>query len=169
MGGPALYDADILLWSEEQAALVRRLGRTQRGLPNEFDVENVAEEIESVGRSELAAVESLIELILLHVIKLSSEPASNAARHWRAEVLGFHGNARRRFAESMRQRVDLAALWRLARERAIVAADDPALSGVLPDACPFSLDEILAERMDTGAMVERLASMGEDLGREGGG
>ena len=51
-----LYDDDILLWSEQQAAAIRRLGRSAREIPNELDIENVAEEIESVGRSELAAV-----------------------------------------------------------------------------------------------------------------
>ena len=46
MSQTALYDEDILLWSERQAEIVRRLGRTRRDLPNEFDIENVAEEIE---------------------------------------------------------------------------------------------------------------------------
>ena len=71
MSNSTLYDDDILLWSEQQAAAIRRLRETARGLPNELDIENVAEEIESVGRSELAAVESYIELILLHLIKLA--------------------------------------------------------------------------------------------------
>ena len=65
-----LYDEDILLWSERQAELIRNLGQRRPDLPNELDIENVAEEIESVGRSELAAVESLIENILLRVMKL---------------------------------------------------------------------------------------------------
>jgi Domain of unknown function DUF29 len=50
-----LNDDDILLWSEQQAAAIRKLGTSRRDLPNEFDIENVADEIESVGRSELAA------------------------------------------------------------------------------------------------------------------
>jgi hypothetical protein len=52
MSRTGLYDEDILLWSEQQADVIRRLARTRRDLPNELDVENVAEEIESVGRSE---------------------------------------------------------------------------------------------------------------------
>jgi hypothetical protein len=156
MGQPALYDDDILLWSEEQAALIRRLGRTRRDLPNELDLENVAEEIESVGRSELASVESYIELILLHLIKLSTEPMSDAARHWRAELVGFHGNMKRRFAESMRQRIDLHDLWRLAREQAILASEHRDPPAELPESCPFDLDEILANRLDSPVLTERL-------------
>src|SRR5947209_9695716 len=81
MSNQSLYDEDILLWSEQQAAVIRRLGTT-RAVPNDLDIENVAEEIESVGRSELAAVESFIRLILAHLIKLIVESGSDAESHW---------------------------------------------------------------------------------------
>jgi hypothetical protein len=48
-----LYDDDILLWSERQAALLRRRAA------NELDWENIAEEIEDVGCSELRSCRSL--------------------------------------------------------------------------------------------------------------
>src|SRR3954469_20758025 len=102
MSNSALYDDDILLWSEQQAELIRRLGKTRRDLPNEFDVENVAEEVESVGRSELAAVESQLQNILLHLMKLALYPEADAVRHWRVEAAAFHGEVRRRYAPSMR-------------------------------------------------------------------
>src|SRR5436305_2575968 len=110
----SLYDEDILLWSEQQAEVIRRLRRSRRDLPNEFDVENVAEEIESVGRSELAAVNSLIRQILLHLMKLTVVPDETASRHWRGEILAFHSDVLGRYAPSMRQRIDLDALWRSA-------------------------------------------------------
>ena len=47
-----LYDADILQWSEHQAALLRR--RAAGELVNEADLDwpNIAEEIESLGKSQ---------------------------------------------------------------------------------------------------------------------
>jgi hypothetical protein len=157
MSHSALYDDDILLWSERQAEIIRELGRKRRDLPNEFDVENVAEEIESVGRSELAAVESYIELILAHLIKLALDPQSDAARHWRAEIIAFHGNMRRRYAQSMRERIAFSDTWRLAREQAIVGSAQPAeRTAGLPEECPFLLDEILADRLEASVLVERL-------------
>jgi hypothetical protein len=158
MSGPALYDEDILLWSEEQAELIRRLGRTRRDLPNELDIENVAEEVESVGRSELAAVESYIELILSHLIKLSTEGDSDAARHWRAEIIGFHGNMRRRYTASMRQRIGLSELWTSAREQAVAASAVPdELSARLPVACPVTLDGLLRFSIDFPRLLSYLA------------
>jgi Domain of unknown function DUF29 len=154
----SLYDDDILLWSEQQAAAIRRLGRNAREIPNELDIENVAEEIEGVGRSELAAVESYLELIFVHLIRLLVEPDSTTVRHWRSEIAAFHANAQRRYSPSMRQRIDVNALWRSAREQSLLAyegAQHERVAGLSTDA-PFALDELLAERIDVIGLADRL-------------
>ena len=40
----SLYDDDIYAWTQQQAEVLRRLAETRRDLPNELDLENVAEE-----------------------------------------------------------------------------------------------------------------------------
>jgi hypothetical protein len=159
MSGSTLYDDDILLWSEQQAAAIRQLGETKRNLPDELDIENVAEEIESVGRSELAAVESLLRLILIHLIKLRLEPNTDAVRHWRAEISGFHSEIRRRYAPSMRQRIDIDGLWRSAREQLMLAYEGSEQQHGVADLsgnCPLRLDDLIGEQIDSFALVERL-------------
>jgi Domain of unknown function DUF29 len=153
-----LYDDDILLWSEQQAAAIRRLGRSAREISNELDIENVAEEIEGVGRSELAAVESYLELIFVHLIRLVVEPNSNSVRHWRSEIVGFHANARRRYSPSMRRRIDVNALLRSAREQSLPAYEGAELERVtgLSIKAPLTLDELLAETIDVAALASRL-------------
>ncbi|MBV9250584.1 MAG: DUF29 domain-containing protein [Acetobacteraceae bacterium] len=69
-----LYDADVLLWSEQQAELLRRRAA------NALDWENLAEEIEDVGRSQLNAVESLLTQALLHYLKAECWPVCR--RRW---------------------------------------------------------------------------------------
>ncbi|EJW12155.1 Uncharacterized protein DUF29 [Rhodovulum sp. PH10] len=153
-----LYDDDILLWSEQQAAVIRALGR-RPDLPNDLDIANVAEEIESVGRSELAAVESSIERIFLHLHKLTLEPGAEPARHWRVEIAAFHMQLRRRYAPSMRQRIDLDALWRSTRELTGLACEGTALQDAaesLPASAPVALDDLLGERIDPRTLVERI-------------
>jgi len=54
----SLYDDDIYAWTQQQAEALRRLAGKGRDLPNDLDLENVAEEIEDVGKSELHRVES---------------------------------------------------------------------------------------------------------------
>jgi hypothetical protein len=147
MARPALYEEDILAWSEEQARVLRGLKERGTKLPNEFDLDNVAEEIEGVGLSELNAVASLIEQIFVHLIKAASSPEAPARLHWLEEVIAFHSNMLRRLTPSMRQRIDLDTLWRRARRstQAVLELRGETLIQGLPSACPLELDDILAE------------------------
>jgi hypothetical protein len=68
-----LYDSDILLWSEQQAALLRRLAKGER-VNTEIDWENVIDEVESVGSEQLHAVSSLLLQALIHLLKAQAWP-----------------------------------------------------------------------------------------------
>ncbi len=162
MSDTTLYDEDILLWSEQQAAVIRRLRETARGLPNELDIENVAEEIESVGRSELDAVQSCIDLVLLHLIKLILEPDAEAVPHWRAEVAGFCSRLQRRYAPSMRQRIDMDRIWRSVRRQVTLAygKTGTASTAALPLTCPIAVDDLLEEDVDIDSLAGRLTQAG---------
>jgi len=138
-----LYEDDILLWSEQQAEALRRRAA------NEVDWENVAEEIEAAGRSERNAVESHLVLALLHDLKAEAWPLSRDVPHWRAEARGHRADARRHFSPSMRQRIDIAKLYREALHRMPAKVDDTAPLPV-PQACPLTLEELLAEPPEAG-------------------
>jgi hypothetical protein len=144
-----LYERDVLAWSQHQADLLRRLGRGER--VNDVDWAHVAEEIEDVGLSELHSVESFLNLILLHLLKLHASPDSLACGHWRGEIVAFRNNANRRFAPSMRQRIDIGALYAEAIEQ--LRETEPLAQ--LPAANPFALDHLLQE--DTDTLLGRLS------------
>ena len=137
------YDTDILEWSERQAALLRRLANGER-VNDAVDWPNVIEEVESVGRSELAAVESLLTQALSHMLKLQAWPTAPGARGRASEVRVFRRQARRRFTEAMRQRIDLASLYADARDLLPDEIDGQPPAPV-PDVCPFTLDDVLTE------------------------
>ncbi len=65
---PASYRNDLALWSAEQAAALRS-GKLDR-----VDIENVAEEIESLGRSEESESESRMAVLLAHLLKHEFQP-----------------------------------------------------------------------------------------------
>src|ERR1700690_1260905 len=104
-----LYDRDVLAWSERQAALLRRVARGER--VNDVDWDHVVEEIEDVGISELNAVQSYLDQILVPLLKLHGWPELDAEQHWRAEIVAFQTGLERRFAPSMRQRIDLTKIY----------------------------------------------------------
>lgn len=97
-----LYDRDILTWSEQQAALLRRLAAGE-GLNDGLDWTNLIDEVESVGLSELHRCESMLTKVLVHLLKLHAVPDSLAVRKWRGESLFFVAEAKRSFSPSMRQ------------------------------------------------------------------
>ena len=143
MAGSSLYDDDILIWSEQQAAALRGL-TSRRDLPNDLDLANVIEEIEDVGKSEFHAVESLIENILIHLIFLAAEPDAQAARRWIAEVTAWNGTIRRRISPSMRSRLNMPSLWQDAIDVAAAKlaerdeAKAAAVAKVHDVPCPFA-------------------------------
>jgi hypothetical protein len=78
-----------------------------------------------------------------------------AAAPWAAEVLGFLADAQRSFSPSMRQRIDLAGLYGTAVRQAQAEARGQSAPD-LPLTCPFVLDDLLADRPDVAALVQRL-------------
>jgi hypothetical protein len=138
-----LYDDDILIWSEHQADLLRRLAGGEQ-VNDRVDWENVIEEIESVGNEQLHAVESFLVQALLHDLKAQAWPMSRDVPHWRAEARRFRGDAASRFAPSMRQRIDMAKIYRRALRAMPETIDDvPPLP--VPAECLVTLEALLAE------------------------
>jgi hypothetical protein len=138
------YDTDILAWSEEQGALLRRVAAGERLNEASLDWPNIIEEVESVGRSELSAVEALLFQSLVHDLKAEAWPLSREVAHWRAEARGFRAQASLRFSPSMRQKIDVARLYAKAL-RVLPDTIDSQPPLPVPTACPVTLDEILSE------------------------
>lgn len=121
--------------------LLRRLARGER--VNDVDWEHVVEEIEDVGLAQLNAVRSYLRLMLVRLLKLHGWPDSQTADHWHGEVVSFQADAAQRFAPSMRQRIDVAALYDKAIEQIGDGRIDGAPARPWPSVCPFALDELL--------------------------
>jgi hypothetical protein len=147
-----LYERDVLAWSQHQADLLRRLGRGER--VNDVDWAHVAEEIEDLGLSELHSVESFLNLILVHLLKLYVWPDSQFCAHWRDEIVAFQNNANRRFAPSMRQLIDIGKLYAEAVRQ--LQAIDP--DSQFPDENLYTVDQLLGESWN--ALPTRLSTGG---------
>jgi hypothetical protein len=138
-----LYDDDVLLWSERQAALLRRMAAGEL-VDDQVDWENVAEEIEDVGRSSLRACRSLLLQALLHEIKAKAWPLSRDAPHWRSEARVARINAADAYAPSMRRHLDVADLYAKAL-RALPETVDGQPPLPMPQTCPMTLDDLLGD------------------------
>ncbi len=139
-----IYDSDILTWSEEQAALLRRLAAGERLNDAALDWPNIVEEIESVGREQLHAVESYLLQALVHMLKAQAWPSSPSVPGWLAEARLYRSQAALRYVPSMRQRLGLARIYARARHAMPDTIEgQPPLP--IPTDCPVTLDELLGE------------------------
>jgi hypothetical protein len=140
---PDLYQTDVLLWSEHQRDLLCRLAAGEQ--VNETpDWPNIIEEIESVGSESRFAVESLLLQALIHMLKAKAWPQRPEVPHWEADVRTFREQAESRFTPSMRQRIDLAKIYRKAL-RGLPTSIDSQPPLPVQQTCEYTLDQLPAE------------------------
>jgi hypothetical protein len=135
----SLYHRDFYAWANQQAALLRA------GRLSEADIENIAEEIESMGRSEKRELVSRLNVLLLHLLKWRYQP-------------GLRGNSLRLTVEEQRYRLEdhlkdnpslnaqLGQAMRDAYRLALVEAErETGLARkTFPVECPFSFDQAMS-------------------------
>ena len=80
----ALYEEDFVRWTAQQARLLREGARRAVSLP--LDWENLAEEVESLGRSDRREMENRLSTIMVHLLKLEASTAAPARAGWRATI-----------------------------------------------------------------------------------
>ena len=74
-----LYDSDFFAWSREQADLLRA------GKLAQADIEHIAEEIDSMGRTEKRELINRLEVLLLHLLKWRHQPDKRGPS-WQASI-----------------------------------------------------------------------------------
>ena len=79
-----LYAQDFVAWTERQARELRALRTSRWNGP--LDLEHLAEDIEASGRSQRHACESLLEQLIIHLLKLRYAKAEAPRTHWANEI-----------------------------------------------------------------------------------
>lgn len=140
MSNPTLYDHDFYAWSQEQACLLRA------GKLSEADIRHIAEEIESLGRSEKRELVSRLSILLMHLLKWQYQ-APSRGRSWRnsVEVQRISLASHMRDNPSLKSVLGeaIAEAYRIAR---LEAENETGLDeGCFPVTCPWSFDQMMAE------------------------
>jgi hypothetical protein len=134
----AAYDRDFYSWSLEQARLVRE------GRWDSVDRENVAEEIESLGREQFNKLESALRVLLVHILKWDHQP-ERRSRSWAISIkdqrIAFELVLQDNPGLQGRRDEALARAYRRAR---LLATNETGLDeATFPDTCAYSWDEII--------------------------
>ena len=133
------YDNDFYAWSVEQARLLRA------GEFSAVDIENVAEEIESLGRSDKRGLESRLTVLLMHLLKWQIQ-SKLRSRSWSGTII----EQRRRIAKLLKESPSLSPFVNEAMAEAYSDAREAASNETglpetaFPAECPFTPDEVLS-------------------------
>ncbi|WP_029011156.1 DUF29 domain-containing protein [Azospirillum halopraeferens] len=146
MSGRHAYDEDHYAWTQEQARLLREAAQQRSN--TSIDWEHIAEEIEDMGKSDLRTVGSHLARIVEHLLKLEFSPAAEPRGGWRKTVREQRASAVDALEDSpsLRRRIALDGVFRRGRSFAIDGlGQDRVDERLLPDDCPYSLDQLLDE------------------------
>ena len=139
------YDEDLFAWSEEQAKLLK--ARSRAGL----DWDNLAEEIESLGKSQRNEIRNRLVVLLLHLLKWEYQPDKRKLG-WKASILEARTRLNQELLESPSLRSYPATVvdkqYAVARMK---AAGETELSlETFPTDCPYPIGDLLDENFHPG-------------------
>ncbi|MBD2449831.1 DUF29 domain-containing protein [Nostoc sp. FACHB-152] len=135
-----LYDQDFYLWIETTAKQLKE------GRFSDVDLENLIEEIESMGRSEKRVLESNLVVLLMHLLKYKYQPEKRS-NSWKVTIREHRRRLTRTFKDSPSLKPYFQEVftdcYQDARKQ---ASDETGLSvDIFPVESPFTMDECLDE------------------------
>ena len=140
------YSEDFYGWTQEQARLLRE------HRINELDLENLLEEIESMGKSEKRELESRLEVLLMHLLKWQYQP-NFQGKSWELTIREQRAKSIRHLKENPSLKALLAEIFEYAYEGARMgAARQTGLSlEIFPTSCPWTFEQVTEPAFFPGA------------------
>lgn len=134
------YDKDFFAWTQEQARLLRE------GELAGVDVENLAEEIEGMGKSLRRELRNRLSALLMHLLKWAYQPAFRS-RSWSNTIV----EQRKQIAAVIDEAPSLHALLgsELPNIHSLAVTKASSETGLdeasFPAECPYTPEQILSE------------------------
>lgn len=132
------YEADFVAWLEDQA------GRARRGEVESLDLENIAEELEGMARSDRREIRTRLTVLLVHLLKYIAQPKRRSAG-WLATIGEQRTQITTVIDDSPSLRSFPATVWErcYADARSRAALETRLAENAFPDHCPFELASVL--------------------------
>lgn len=140
MAASRLYDQDFYAWANEQAALLRA------GKLSEADIEHIAEEVESLGKTEKRELVSRLRVLMLHLLKWKFQP-SLRGRSWEASIKVQRLDLLEHLQDNPSLRPVIATILEKAFKGAVLEAiaETGFSDKTFPQKCPWTFEEMMAE------------------------
>lgn len=132
------YEDDFHAWTKQQATLLR-----ERRLA-EIDWSNLAEEIESMGRSEKRQLESRLEILIMHILKWEYQP-NRRSRSWQLTIKEQRLRLEKLLQENPSLRAKLEDSIKISYPLAVLSAEQETGLSEFPETCPYSLTDVFTK------------------------
>ena len=129
-----LYDQDFALWIE---ATVKQL---KSGNLSQVDLENLIEEVESLGKSQRKAVDNFLTRLLEHLLKRCYVVLPDCYRGWEIEIRNFRKELKKEFKYSPSLKRFMIEILEECYREALEAVKEDYPDSNFPDVCPFAED-----------------------------
>jgi hypothetical protein len=135
------YNKDFYAWAINNSRLLKQ------GRISEIDVENIAEEIESIGKSERRELLNCFAVLIAHLIKWLHKPAKRS-KSWELTIKEQRFEIVDLLTDSPSLKSDLEKQMSHAYEKALIIAEkETGLKKKNFDTkCPFSLKQLLDQK-----------------------
>jgi hypothetical protein len=142
----SLYQTDYYAWTKQQAAELRRLAAARANTT--LDLANLAEEVESLGTSQLSGVKGQMRRVMEHLLKLEHSPAAEPRAGWRRTIIEARDEISDDLTATLRRDAEAALdlLYEQSRRRAKAALGENGereAARALPATCPCGFDQIV--------------------------
>ncbi len=139
----AKYDGDIIAWANQQAEFIRN---KQFDL---LDLENIAEEILDVGKSEFRELRNRLAVLIGHLLKYKYQP-ERRGNSWRRTISNQRKELCRELQKmpSLRKNFDDEIWWNNTYDQAVslFAKETNLDENLLPEVCEWNIyEQILNE------------------------
>ena len=132
------YEDDFVAWLEDQAQ------RARRGETDSLDLENIAEELEGMARSDRREIRNRLTVLIIHLLKCSMRPDRPSAS-WLGTIAEQRGGIATVLDDSPSLRSYPAEIldrcYPLARQKA--AYQMRSSQRAFPERCPFTAADAL--------------------------
>ncbi|BAZ49096.1 hypothetical protein NIES4103_17070 [Nostoc sp. NIES-4103] len=133
----ATHDNDFYAWTQEQAHLLR----TEQ--LHQIDWQNIAEEIEDMGRYEKRQLESRLEVLIMHLLKWQFQP-NLRSRSWQLTIKEQRLRLEKLLQENPSLQSNLSEVIEKVYPLATLSAERETGLSSFPETCPYILTEIFS-------------------------
>jgi Domain of unknown function DUF29 len=134
------YDTDFYAWTQTQADALRAKDVAA------LDLDNLAEEIESLGKRDRRSVHGYLKVLLIHLLKWTAQP-SRRGPSWQRSIHNARDTLRLVLDDSLTLQRQLPAILAEAYPRARRQAHEQTGRPLadFPEACPWPVEQVLDE------------------------